>query len=136
MAPGPHILYQEGKPPQKEVYSGSERRRNNRPEQLSKSEQNLLNAIDKRMSCKNKCVIPEEAQAEVPHLFGAIKSIGDGSISQGIDEGFNVIKQTKDDIEARKETKKKIRDTITTIITVLVLGAIGYGIIAKIKGLW
>jgi hypothetical protein len=115
-------------------FNGPDRRKSARYD-LSEEGKAIVNEVTERIKNhhQDNCIIPAEAHQHIPHAIGAVKSFGDGNISRGIDSGYNTLQEVKEGLEDKKETRKKIRDTIATVITTALIGLIVYGILYYLK---
>lgn len=90
---------------------------------------NTLSAIkDELKELYNKigCPLGKEARSEAPHLFGAIKDIGDDNISQGID---NIRESHKYTVKFMELNRSVIGTVVRVVVGAIVVGILG--ILAK-----
>jgi hypothetical protein len=130
--PLPNRYYQTGG---EEPYAGEENRGEERLD-LSDESQKLLHALDKRMKagCRESCIFPTFAHPHAGHLAGAIREVGEGDMSRGIDDGRDLCKRTKGFFETLDRSKSTVLNTILKLVVGAVLALIAVGFWQKIQG--
>jgi hypothetical protein len=133
------LFFQDGKD-EKDKTPTNKRVSASRPQDLPKDQQVFLEVLTNRLEnkiteCKEHCVIPKEAHSEVPHLYGAIKSFGDNSISRGINNGYNLLNRLSESFKLFDKSKSTainqiIKWGIAGMFTLMVAGLLYY----KYKG--
>ena len=121
----------------KTTYIGPEHRHNNNRHTFTIEHQELLNVLDEKLTkCRNYCVIPQDAQKEVSHMFGAIREVGEGNIGKGIDQARDQHKEVRGLLSTWRSIKNKVLFTVIVVLTATLLGMIGLGLIQKLKAGW
>jgi hypothetical protein len=75
--------YQDQKEDEGEVYAGPDRREKSNNPKLPDQLNTLLDELDDRMNCRNRCVIPKEFP--VHKACGIVAEVGDNNYHKGLE---------------------------------------------------